>query len=56
MAKFVKVKVFKTTAGKLCMHCGRQATVTAYRLSGTFKLPVRYCAEHAEIRGAIKAA
>lgn len=49
---FVKVKVYKRSAGKRCLHCGSLATVTAFRKgSNGVKLPVRYCAKHAEVRG-----
>ena len=46
-ARYVKIKRYKRSIGKSCMHCGRSATVRAYWLEGKFDLPVRYCEQHA---------
>ena len=53
---FVGVKSYQRPIGKKCMHCGRPATVTATRKSNGFRLAVRYCDEHAAMRGAVKEA
>ena len=50
--KFTHIKHHSRSIGRDCMHCGRPATVTAVRKQDNkLKLPVRYCDEHAEIRG-----
>jgi hypothetical protein len=53
---FVSVKRPKSGVGRQCMHCGRPATVKATRVArygknSVRRLPVRYCDEHAELRG-----
>ena len=50
LTKFTHVKTYQSTIGRLCMHCGRQATTTAVRKDGKFVMDVRYCDEHAEVR------
>jgi len=50
---FVGVKVYKRPLKKLCLHCGRHVIVTAFRKDHGYKLPVSYCQEHAEMRGAV---
>lgn len=52
LERFTKVKAYKRGIGKSCLHCGRSATVTAIRVKGRLKMPVRYCHEHADMRGA----
>lgn len=60
MTAYTHVKEYQRTIGKRCMHCGRSATVRAYLRtrkphgSGYFKLPVRFCREHAVQVGAIE--
>lgn len=57
--RFVNVKTFtKRKTGRKCMHCGRPARVLAdridrYRDGKRFRLQVRYCDEHAQLRGAV---
>lgn len=52
--KFIKVREHKNGIGRTCLHCGRAATVTAVRKQeNRFVLPVRYCEEHAIVRGVI---
>lgn len=53
--RFVYVKTYERPIGRQCMHCGRPAHVTATRkpTQGPV-LEVRYCHEHAVLRGAIK--
>jgi hypothetical protein len=55
-ATFIRVRVHRRSIGKECMHCGRSATVTALRVTdkGGPKMPVRYCAEHADLRGCVR--
>lgn len=50
-ARYIKIKRYKKSIGKTCMHCGRSATVRAYWREGKFDLPVRYCEQHAIERG-----
>lgn len=50
---FVKVQTPKRPTGKSCLHCGRPATVLATRKSNGFRLAVRYCEIHAQMRGAL---
>lgn len=52
--KFIKVKWHKRPFGKSCLHCGRSAVVTALRVQEKkYRLPVRYCEEHAELQGIV---
>ena len=50
---FIETKVYKRPLKKNCLHCGRSAVVKAIRKNNGFRLQVRYCMEHAEIRGAV---
>jgi hypothetical protein len=50
---FVETKVYKRPLKKTCLHCGRLAVVSAIRKNNGFKLQVRYCMEHAKMRGAV---
>jgi len=55
-ATFVKVKFHKRPLSKKyssCLHCGRSAVITATRKLHGFRLPVQYCQDHAELRGAV---
>lgn len=55
MRKYINVKVYKTSIGKQCMHCGRPARVVALDAADKkFRLRVRYCMEHAVELGAVK--
>ena len=52
MTTFVKVQRHRRSVGRACMHCGKSATVTAIRKRNGMRLAVRYCDEHAQMRGA----
>jgi hypothetical protein len=58
--RFIKVKAYQrpvtnSRGVKLtCLHCRKGATITATRRQGKFRMPVRYCPDHAQMRGAIK--
>jgi hypothetical protein len=49
--RYLAVKRYKRSIGKLCLHCGRPATVVAIRKreSNGMRMPVRFCALHADL-------
>lgn len=51
--KYINVKVYVKSIGKQCLHCGRPAMVRAIDKGTGFRVPVRYCIEHAIEFGAI---
>jgi hypothetical protein len=56
--RFTHIKRPSRGTGRQCLHCGRPATITATRVARyggghpATRLQVRYCDEHAQVRGA----
>ena len=60
-AKYTNFKTFKrgikreTGKNRLCMHCGREATVTSLLNTDRFRMEVYLCSDHEVVARSINA-